>query len=357
MSFLWDKVMRPLAFGMDAERAHELGIKALASGLAAPFYSDEVDPILKCERFGLTLKTPLGVAAGFDKNGVVVDPLSKLGFGFVEVGTVTASAQPGNPKPRLFRLPDDRALINRLGFNNEAASVVAERLASKHPCMIGINIGRNKDVSNEDAIANYLEAFDVVRPVADYIAVNVSSPNTPNLRALQQSSALDELLSALQERNRALETTSGLSKPLLVKIAPDLADDEIRSIVQIAMRHGLAGIIATNTTVSRDGLKTDAAKFGAGGLSGAPLRQRSTEVIRTIYDLTHGKLPIIGVGGILTAEDAFEKIAAGASLVQAYTGFVYGGPGFPQWINVGLAKILRDRGFSGIDQAVGSGQN
>jgi dihydroorotate dehydrogenase len=350
MSFLWDKLMRPLAFGMDAERAHELGIKVLSNGLAAPFYSDDIDPILECERFGLQFKTPLGVAAGFDKNGVVFEPLAKLGFGFVEVGTVTAQPQPGNPKPRLFRLPDDRALINRIGFNNEAASSVAKRLEGQRSCVIGVNIGRNKDVSNDDAIANYLEAFDAVRSVADYIAVNVSSPNTPDLRALQQSSALDELLSALQERNRE-------AKPLLVKIAPDLGPDEIESIVEIAIRHGLAGIIATNTTVSRDGLKTDAIKFGDGGLSGIPLRERSTEVIRGIYKLAKGKLPIIGVGGIFTAEDAFEKIAAGASLVQAYTGFIYGGLDFPRQINAGLIKLLHERGFLSVDEVVGCGQN
>jgi dihydroorotate dehydrogenase len=350
MSLLWDKIMRPLAFGMDAERAHELGIKAIASGLAAPFYTSDIDPILECERFGLRFKTPLGLAAGFDKNGVVVEPLAKLGFGFVEVGTVTARPQPGNPKPRLFRLLDDRALINRLGFNNEAASVAARRLAGERSCVIGVNIGRNKDVSNDDAIANYIEAFDAIAPVADYVAVNVSSPNTPDLRALQQSSALDELLAALQENNRG-------SKPLLVKIAPDLASDEIESIVDIAMQHELSGIVATNTTVSRDGLTVDATKFGAGGLSGAPLRERSTEVIRTIYKLAKGKLPIVGVGGIFTAEDAFEKIAAGASLVQAYTGFIYGGPSFPRQVSAGLAKLLRERGFSSVDEAVGCGEN
>lgn len=350
MSFLWGKVLRPLAFGMDAERAHELGIKALASGLAAPFYTDDIDPILECERFGLKFRSPMGVAAGFDKNGVVVEPLAKLGFGFVEVGTVTSVAQPGNPTPRLFRLPKDKALINRLGFNNQAAAVVAERLTGERACVLGVNIGRNKDVPNDAAIANYVDAFEAVQRVADYVVVNVSSPNTPDLRNLQQSSALDELLSALQERNSA-------SKPLLVKIAPDLTDMEIDSIVDVVKRHGLAGIIATNTTVSREGLKTDASKLGAGGLSGAPLRGRSTDVIRRIYGLTECKLPIIGVGGIFTAEDTFEKIAAGASLVQAYTGFVYGGPAFAREVNAGLANLLRERGFSNVDEAVGTQQN
>jgi dihydroorotate dehydrogenase len=350
MSFLWDKVMRPVAFRMDAEHAHELGIRALASGFAAPFYTDEIHPILQCERFGLKFKSPLGVAAGFDKNASVVEPLARLGFGFVEVGTVTSRAQPGNPKPRLFRLPEDKALINRMGFNNEAAEVVARRISRDHPCVIGINIGRNKDVSNDAAAANYLEAFKAVQDGADYIVVNVSSPNTPDLRALQQSAALDELLSALQEANRA-------SKPLLVKIAPDLTPQEIESIVEITVRHKIDGIIATNTTIAREGLKTDVADLGPGGLSGRPLRERSTGLIRMIYSVTDGKLPIIGVGGIFDAADAFEKILAGASLVQAYTGFVYGGPSFAGAVNAGLAKLFLEGGFTSVDEAVGTRQN
>jgi dihydroorotate dehydrogenase len=365
MSFLWDKLLRPLAFGMDAEKAHELGIKALRSGLASPFYSDNIDPILNCERFGLQFASPLGVAAGFDKNGVVVEPLARLGFGFVEIGTVTAAPQPGNPKPRLFRLPADKALINRLGFNNDGAAEVAERLANlKRSSVIGVNIGRNKDVSKEDAIDNYLEAFRSIWAVADYVVVNVSSPNTPGLRDLQQSRDLDELLGALQDQNRALSTgfsqqtpegrTQGACKPLLVKIAPDLDESEIESIVEVATQHELAGIIATNTTISREGLTTDGTAFGNGGLSGAPLRQRSADVIRRIYQLTNGKIVIIGVGGIFTAEDAFEKIAAGASLVQAYTGFIYGGPSFPSNINNDLAQLLRERGCSSLDEAVGT---
>jgi dihydroorotate dehydrogenase len=366
MPFLWDKLLRPLAFGMDAEHAHELGIKTLKSGFAAPFYSDDIDPILNCERFGLQFGSPLGLAAGFDKNGVAVEPLARLGFGFVEIGTVTAMPQPGNPKPRLFRLPADKALINRLGFNNDGAAEVAERLANlKTSSVIGVNIGRNKDVFNDDAIDNYLEAFRSIWAVADYIVVNVSSPNTPGLRDLQQSRDLDELLGALQDQNRALNNSFSLQtqrkdktesscKPLLVKIAPDLEDSEIESVVEVAIRHELAGIIATNTTVSREGLKADSAAFGNGGLSGQPLRRRSTDVIRRIYHLTNGKMAIIGVGGIFTAEDAFEKIAAGASLVQAYTGFIYGGPSFPSNINNGLARLLRERGFSSVDEAVGT---
>ena len=338
-------------FGLEAERAHELGIRALKSGLAGPFYSDpnvfDFGPI---KRFGLEFPNPIGVAAGFDKNGVVFEQLASLGFGSVEVGTVTLKPQKGNEKPRLFRLPADKALINRLGFNNDGAKVVAGRLASrKRKSVVGVNIGKNKDVPNEEAIENYLACFEIVHPVADYIAVNVSSPNTPGLRDLQKNDNLDELLSALQMRNKELGT-----KPLLVKIAPDLTEADIESIVDVAIRLKLSGLIATNTTVSRERLKTnDVDSFGNGGLSGKPLSDRSTEVISMIFKASGGKLPIIGVGGIFTAEDAFEKIAAGASLLQVYTGFVYGGPRFAQDINSGLANILEAKGFSTLDEAVG----
>jgi len=365
MSAFWNSLIRPLAFRLDAERAHEIGIKALEMGAAGPFYQEPVAN--EIERFGLQFANPLGIAAGFDKNGVVVDRLASLGFGFVEVGTVTYRPQAGNPKPRLFRLPDDQALINRLGFNNDGAEVVAERLAKlKRRCVVGVNIGRNKDVPNEDAVENYLACFDLVRPVADYIAVNISSPNTPNLRELQRADNLEELLGALQERNRVLSTgfsrqteppeggTHNARKPLLVKIAPDLGEGEIESVVNVCLRHSIDGIIATNTTIGRGGLSADFAKFGDGGLSGRPLAERSNQVISAIYRLSNGKLPIIGVGGIFTAEDAFAKVAAGASLLQAYTGFIYQGPTFAFEVNEGLAQILKDRGFKTLDDAVGS---
>ena len=337
-------------FGLDAERAHDIGIEALKLGLGgAPLdLSGEFGEI---ERFGLKFTNPLGVAAGFDKNGVVVNQLASLGFGFVEVGTVTYEPQTGNPKPRLFRLSNDNALINRLGFNNDGAAVIAERLKKLEArCIVGINIGKNKDVGNDQAAENYLKSFDLVHPSADYVAVNISSPNTPKLRELQKAESLAELLDVLQTRNKELGT-----KPLLVKIAPDLTDGEIEAIVDIALRHEMSGIIATNTTISRDGLKTrDVDRIGAGGLSGRPLTKRSTEVISKIYKYSKGKLPIIGVGGIFTAVDAFEKIAAGASLIQAYTGFIYGGPSFPHDVNTGLAAILKERGFGSLDEAVGS---
>lgn len=368
MKWLWEK-LRPALFELDAERAHEAGIGMLFLGFGFPFYRQPV--LHPVERFGLKFRNPLGVAAGFDKNGEVVDQLARLGFGFVEVGTVTVRPQPGNPKPRLFRLPEDGALINRLGFNNYGAEHVAERLRKDdRKCIVGVNIGRNKDVPNEEAVENYLACFDVVHLVADYIAVNISSPNTPGLRELQQADQLDELLGSLQERNRVVSPafrrpdsaeepseggTYNAPKPLLVKIAPDLSDGDIEAIVDVCGRHAIDGIIATNTTVSRDGLRTaDVGRFGDGGLSGRPIAERSNIVISTIYRYSKGKLPIIGVGGLFTAEDAFDKIAAGASLIQAYTGFVYGGPTFAREINEGLTQILKDRGFGTVDDAVGS---
>jgi dihydroorotate dehydrogenase len=304
------------------------------------------------------------VAAGFDKNGVVVNQLAALGFGFVEVGTVTLKPQKGNEKPRMFRLPEDRALINRLGFNNEGAAAVADRLGTlERKCVVGVNIGKNKDVPIEEAVENYLAALELVHPVADYITVNISSPNTPNLRELQHGENLEELIGALVERNKALRRTppeggtqNEGAKPILIKIAPDLSESDIEMIVDTCFRHEVAGIIATNTTIARDGLKTSAVeKLGAGGLSGRPLASRSNEVISTIYRYSQGGLPIIGVGGIFSPEDAFEKIASGASLLQTYTGFVYGGPSFAHDINSGLARLLKERGFETLKDAVGCG--
>ena len=353
MSF-YKSVLRRLLFRFDPETAHEIGITALRLGLAGstifggrsePPVFEEFGPI---ERFGLRFNNPVGMAAGFDKNGVVVNRLAALGFGFVEVGTVTIKPQPGNPKPRMFRLPEDHGLINRLGFNNEGTNAVIERLRGiERKCVVGVNIGKNKDVSNDEAIENYVQSFDLAHQVADYIAVNVSSPNTPNLRELQKAESLEELLGALCSRNEELSP-----KPLLVKIAPDLSEGEIEAIVDIAQRLKLSGIIATNTTISRDGLKSTIDE--AGGLSGRPLTKRSTDVISTIYKAAKGSIPIVGVGGVFTAVDAFEKIAAGASLIQAYTGFVYQGTGFAADVNTGVAKIIREKGFKNLDEAVGS---
>lgn len=351
MSGIYEKLVKRIMFSLDAEKAHEIGMFALRSGVL-PNYAVKTEDILKSEVFGLPFANPLGIAAGFDKNAVVVDQLASLGFGFVETGTVTLRPQPGNEKPRLFRLPKDQALINRLGFNNKGAKAAVENLrGSERRCVIGINIGKNKDVPVEEAAENYLQCFEIVHAAADYVAVNVSSPNTPGLRDLQKGDSFDELLSVLQKRNNELG-----AKPLLVKIAPDLTDAEIEAISDGCVRHNISGIIATNTTISRDGLLSEKAlieRIGSGGLSGKPVAKVSNYVISKLYGLTDGKLPIIGVGGIFTAEDAFEKVAAGASLIQAYTGFVYNGPSFAKNIMNGLSGILKEKGFASINEAVG----
>ena len=351
MSKFYEKFLRPILFSLPAETAHELGIEALKLGLGAKVAESDLPDFGEIERFGLKFRNPLGIAAGFDKNGVVVNQLAALGFGFVEVGTVTFRPQTGNEKPRLFRLPKDHALINRLGFNNDGAEAVAERLSKlDRKCVVGVNIGKNKDVPNEEAIENYLNCFDLVHPVADYIAVNVSSPNTPNLRELQQADSLERLLTALQNRNAELGR-----KPLLVKIAPDLSNGEIKAITDACLRLRIDGIIATNTTISREGLKTEnPTRFSSGGLSGKPLTVRSNEVISKIYSHSKGKLPIIGVGGVFSARDVFDKVAAGASLVQAYTGFIYGGMSFPRNGLLGLASLIEQKYFKSLDEAVGS---
>jgi len=349
--------LRPLLFLLPPETAHELAVKFLKSGFAEKFVPNQnLSPFEKIECFGLKFKNPVGIAAGFDKNGVVVTELARLGFGFVEVGTTTFHPQPGNPKPRLFRLPQDKALINRAGFNNDGTAAVVERLKKNlPPCVLGMNIGKSKIVPNEEATEDYLKSFDLVHSIADYVVVNVSSPNTPNLRELQKADALAELLAALQQRNRELSPKNNLV-PLLVKIAPDLTDTEIKAIVGVAIDLKLAGIVATNTTINRDDLKTaktEIERIGAGGLSGKPMSKLSTQVIEKIFRFSGGKLPIIGVGGIFTAEDAFEKVAAGASLIQLYTGFVYQGLTVARDINEGLSKIFEERDFKNFQEAVG----
>lgn len=361
---IYDQIIRPLLFRVPPETAHEFAIETLRTVLSSATIQQKFaksysrSPFGELEMFGLKFKNPIGVAAGFDKNGLVAAQLSALGFGFVEVGTTTFHPQPGNPKPRLFRLPKDKALINRAGFNNDGTAAVVERLKKKRPnCILGMNIGKSKIVPVEEAAEDYLKSFDLVHEIADYIVVNVSSPNTPNLRELQKAEKLDELLGLLQNRNQELSRNSNRkSVPLLVKIAPDLGENEIESIVDIATRLNLSGIVATNTTISRENLQTSSEeieKIGAGGLSGAPLRQHSTEVIKTIYRYSGGKLPIIGVGGIFSADDAFEKIAAGASLLQLYTGFIYRGFTVARDINDGLAKIYEQKGLKTFFEGIG----
>jgi dihydroorotate dehydrogenase len=360
-------LVRPVLFRLAPETAHELALHTLVAALkpesvrrlAARRLGRE--PFGKLERFGLSFMNPVGLAAGFDKNGAAARELAALGFGFVEVGTVTHLAQAGNPQPRLFRLPQDRALINRQGFNNEGAAALAARLerGERPRCVLGINIGKSRAVEVADAPADYLASFEIVFPHADYIAINVSSPNTPNLRELQRADALTELLAALQTRNRELSLAAGRGArvPLLVKVAPDLEERELELIIDVARRTEIDGIIATNTTTARDNLSHTPAgvvsAIGAGGLSGAPLRARSTEVIRALYRLSRGEIRIIGVGGIFNAADAWEKICAGASLVQLYTGFIYEGITAARDINEGLAVLLRREGFRTLDEAVG----
>ena len=350
---VYHSLVRPILFSLPPETAHELALHSLSllpSRLLAKQFSD---PALRIERFGLSFPNPVGLAAGFDKNGVALQPLAALGFGFIEAGTVTFHPQPGNPRPRLFRLREDQALINRAGFNNAGAAAFAQRVKQQRPhCVLGVSIGKSKITPLESATEDYLKSFELVYEVADYIAVNVSSPNTPQLRELQQSDQLTSLLSALLARNRELQKPL----PLLVKLSPDLERRDLEMIVDVIERLHIDGIIATNTTTSRAGLRTDekqVAACGEGGLSGKPLAHRSTRMIADLYELTGGRIPLIGVGGIFNAEDAWEKIAAGASLVQLYTGFIYQGPNIATEINEGLATILAREGFANLDDAVG----
>jgi dihydroorotate dehydrogenase len=292
-------------------------------------------PSLERSLWGLKFPNPVGLAAGFDKDGKYTDPLACLGFGFIEIGTVTPRPQPGNPKPRLFRLPADQALINRMGFNNEGATAAANRLKNRREnIIIGGNIGKNKDTPNEQAADDYVKCFRELYDVVDYFVVNVSSPNTPGLRELQDKEPLTRLLNRLQDINRQQK-----NKPLLLKIAPDLTNEQLDDIIAIVKDVKLSGIVASNTTISRSGLKTpesEVVAIGAGGLSGAPLRVRATEVIKYIHTHSNGSIPIIASGGIFTAKDAKEKLDAGASLVQVYTGFIYEGPGIAKHICKGL---------------------
>lgn len=297
---------------------------------------------LEREVFGLHFKNPVGLAAGFDKNAKLFNEFSFMGFGFIEIGTVTPQPQPGNPKPRLFRLPEDAALINRMGFNNHGLDKVAKRLRGRYTSVIiGGNIGKNKSTPNEDAVNDYLAGIEKLYDVVDYFVVNVSSPNTVGLRELQDKEPLRRILAAVKtamnERPRP--------KPILLKIAPDLTDPQLDDIVDIVLEIGIDGIIATNTTISRDGLQTAQQKLdeiGAGGLSGKPLEERATEVIRYLHAKTEGKVPIVGVGGIHSANDALEKIEAGASLVQVYTGLVYRGPALIKEINKKIIEHARN---------------
>ncbi len=358
-------LLRPLLFNLPAERAHHAAVTALNAALATAPARDAAramycvrDPRLEVERFGIRFPNPVGLAAGFDKSAESFNALGALGFGHVEVGTVTALAQPGNPQPRLFRLPQDGALLNRMGFNNPGAAAVSARLArTRSEPVLGINIGKSKAAALEDATADYLRSFDLLEPFARYVAVNVSSPNTPGLRTLQDAGPLRELLRALRSRGEERARARGATaRPILLKIAPDLTDPQVDEVAGIALDEGIAGIIATNTTVSRDRLRTPAARveaLGAGGVSGAPVRARARSVVARVYHRTGGRLPIVGVGGIFDAVDAWKMILAGASLVQVWTGFIYRGPGIARDINRSLSAYLERDGLRSIDEAVG----
>ncbi|MBX3028030.1 quinone-dependent dihydroorotate dehydrogenase [bacterium] len=362
------EVARPLLFQLPPEAAHHLAFRALAAWQAllqrrSPA-TPAADPLLAQELWGLRFAHPLGLAAGFDKNGALPHVWPALGFAFAELGTVTARPQPGNPRPRLFRLPAERALINRLGFNNHGAEAVAAALRARcaggrPPIPLGINLGKSKVAPLERAAEDYCASLRALHGLADYLVLNVSSPNTPGLRDLQAEAQLAPLLAAVQAENRRLAASAGTApRPLLLKIAPDLADDALPPLIAVVRAHGVAGIIATNTTVDRAALGHGHPLAGeAGGLSGPPLRARATAVVRAVYRETGGALPIIGVGGIASGADAYEKIRAGASLVQAYTGFIYGGPGFAARVVAELRELLHRDGFAAVAQAVGVDAN
>jgi len=392
---IYEFVYRAVLRRVPAEAAHRAGFGLIRAAGAVPGagwllrrWLAPRDPVLRVRALGLDLPGPLGLAAGFDKDARGADALGALGFAFVEVGTVTAGPQPGNPRPRMFRLAADRALINRMGFNNAGAAVAAERLRARRrrrgapgTVAVGVNIGKTKAVPAGQAIEDYVTSARLVAGVADYVVVNVSSPNTPGLRDLQAVSSLRPLLTAVREtldeatrtgpapagaprRGTRRDPPAGGTRapgrgrrvPLLVKIAPDLADSDVDAIADLALDLGLDGIIATNTTISREGLTSGPAEIsaaGAGGLSGAPLRPRALEVLRRLHARTGDRLVLIAAGGIETADDAWERIAAGATLVQAYTGFIYGGPWWPRRIHDGLARRARAAGLASIGAAPG----
>ena len=327
---MYKRVIRPILFLFDPEWVHYFSFAAIRvlhritfmGGLVRKLYSSK-KPSLQKEVFGIHFPNPVGLAAGFDKDAKLFRELSNFGFGFIEIGTVTPKPQGGNPKPRLFRLKKDKGIINRMGFNNEGVEAAAKRLKRNKNIIIGGNIGKNKTTPNNNAQEDYLICFDVLFDVVDYFVVNVSSPNTPNLRDLQEKEPLTALLNTLQKQNNSKPKR----KPILLKIAPDLSDTQLSDIIDIVQVTKIDGVIATNTTLSRDGLKSnETLPSQSGGLSGKPLTKRSTEVIRYLHTHSKGAFPIVGVGGIHTPSDAKEKLDAGASLIQLYTGFVYEGP-------------------------------
>jgi dihydroorotate dehydrogenase len=366
MSWLYRRCVRPLLFQQDAEAAHErtLGMLARVSlhqGLCGTMQRCFSAPKISISRFGLTFSNPVGVAAGLDKNAAALPAWQALGFGFTEIGAVTQHPQPGNERPRLFRIVPHQAIINRMGFNNAGSQAMAEKLASwkqkslwpLQPHPVGVNLGKSKITPLENAAEDYAASVKLLQPFADFFVINVSSPNTPNLRQLQGVHHLREILRGVQ----SIQQNSQLPpRPVLIKIAPDLALEDLDAILALCLETKVAGIVATNTTISRpaqsDG-RLESLYREAGGLSGRPLKEKSTQLIRHIHSSTRGRLPIIGVGGISSATDAWEKIAAGACLVQIYTGLVYEGPGLAKSVVCGLQEIMQKQGLKTLDQAVG----
>ncbi|MEU6680631.1 quinone-dependent dihydroorotate dehydrogenase [Streptomyces sp. NPDC046925] len=350
---------------MDPEQAHYLAFRWIRLAARVPvlrtFVAAALAPRhkeLRTEAFGLRMHGPFGLAAGFDKNAVAIDGMSMLGFDHIEIGTVTGEPQPGNPKKRLFRLVQDRALINRMGFNNEGSAAVAERLGARRAVfktVVGVNIGKTKVVPEEEAAADYVKSTERLAAHADYLVVNVSSPNTPGLRNLQATESLRPLLTAVREA--ADRSVTGRRVPLLVKIAPDLADEDIDAVADLAVELGLDGIIATNTTIAREGLglRSEPSLYGeTGGLSGAPLKERSLEVLRRLHARVGDRITLVGVGGIENAEDAWQRILAGATLVQGYSAFIYEGPFWARAIHKGLAARLNSSPYATLAEAVGA---
>jgi dihydroorotate dehydrogenase len=345
---MYKLLVRPLLFLFDPESVHHFTVNVLRVATSIPGVSPLMrslfvagDKRLQRNIFGLTFPNPVGLAAGFDKDALMIDEMSNLGFGFIEIGTVTPKAQDGNPVPRLFRLPQDRAIINRMGFNNKGVHAAVERLKNRRKgVIVGGNIGKNKSTPNESAIDDYKACFEALFPYVDYFVVNVSSPNTPGLRELQEREPLRQLLTTI----KGMSVKKDQPKPVLLKIAPDLNQSQLDDIVDILISSGTDGVIATNTTISRESLNTskqEIDQIGNGGLSGAPLTSRSNEVIRYLRTKLGKEYPIIGVGGIMSAQDAQDKLDAGANLVQIYTGFIYEGPGFVKRINSHIARSIK----------------
>lgn len=353
--------MKKYLFKLDPEDAHEKTIGALKFaekvGGTVPLnliYNFK-DERLVSDLWDLRFTNPVGLAAGFDKNAEVYRGLAALGFGFVEVGTVTPIAQPGNEKPRSFRLVEDEAVINRMGFNNEGVEIAEQNLINYERAQIpiGVNIGKNKVTPNADAASDYEKSLEALYPYGHYFVINISSPNTPNLRDLQETESLRKLLKAIRNKANELEEKGATRKPILLKVAPDMSDEHMHDVVQVAVAEGVSGIIATNTTLSREGLVNKVYSGEMGGLSGRPLTERSTIWIKEIYQEVGGQVPIIGVGGIFNGDDAYEKIRAGASLVQVYTGMIYEGPKIVNNINKRLVELMARDGFTNISQVVG----